>query len=655
MTLKKTLTVFVTVVLLLSLILPTGASESKDMLIRFTTREALQESGYNIINEALNIAKANLTQAEIESLKQRTDVVYVEPNGNYKLNFTPNDPIYTAPGQYYWSKIGANVALDINQGSGVIVAVLDSGVDLPHPDLNGQLVAGTNIVSPGNEPQDDTGHGTMVAGIIAAKTDNAVGVAGLAPQAKIMPVKIFDGSGNTTDTNIVNGITWAVNNGANVINMSFGSLGHVNSAVRDTIEWAFGQGVILVAGAGNENSSTNEYPAAYPQVISVGATDSNDNRAAFSNYGSTISVVAPGVDIYSTTWMSNANPNSTYSYDSGTSFSCPQVAAAAALLKSKYPAITPGQAKYVIEKTARDIGVAGRDDQFGWGVLNMAAALNNEPAVIATLPASVDTEPNNNKTSSTSIVVNSVYSGNFSGVADADWYKLSFTQTSSFILKMTSNAPTNASVTVENSSGTVVASTTLASNGGATTNLAANNLTPGDYYVVFRQVYGDPWSAGEQYSFEPYVRQVIGGRVVDPQGIITDFNNPTFNVTISPIVVPGYAGPDFVITPSADGSFATSSILPGSYRISVSYPGNYLTTDKVVYGSGVDLNINHEIWPGNVNGDNVIDDLDVQAWRTAQDSQPASPNWNPNADINKDNIVDLRDLVLIAVNYWHSK
>jgi type VII secretion-associated serine protease mycosin len=654
---KKANALLLVIVLLFGLVLPVGAIDKKrNVLIRFASQEALINANYeDITNGVLNIAKAELNQAEINSLKKSNDVLYAEPSGSYKLNFTPNDPLYTAPGQYYWSKIEANAALDISQGNGVVVAVLDSGVDLLHPDLAGQLVTGTNIVSPGEDPQDDTGHGTMIAGIIAAKTNNDVGVAGLAPQAKIMPVKIFDATGNTTDTNIINGITWAVNNGADVINMSFGSLDHINSAVRDTIEWAFDQGVILVAGAGNQNTFNNEYPAAYPQVISVGATDENDNRAAFSNYGSTISVVAPGVNIYSTTWMFNAIPQNTYTLDSGTSFSCPEVAAAAALLKSRYPDITPGQAKYVIEKTARDVGDPGRDDQFGWGVLDMAASLNGAPAVLATLPDAVDIESNDSKSSATSIVVNTVYSGNFNSAADTDWYKLSFTQPSSFTLKMTTNATTDAIMAVQDSSGTVVTSTTLSSNGGATTNLQVNNLTPGDYYVVFRQISGDPWLSGEQYNFESYIRQVIAGRIVDPQGLVSDFSTPDFKVTISPVDVPGFSGPDFVLTPASDGTFATIPTLPGSYRMAFTYPSNYLATDDVVYGSGVDLDINKEIWPGNVNGDHTINDLDIQSWWDAVDSAPDSPNWNADADINKDNIVDLRDLVLIAVNYWHSK
>lgn len=629
-----------------------GLSSKTNVLVRFKTANALSKEGLkDISNGRLNIARADLTAAEINRLKSNKNVLYIEPNDSYQLCFVPNDPVYTS-NQYYWANINANTALDTNQGNGVTVAVLDSGVDLLHPDMVGQLVAGYNVVSPGTDPQDDSGHGTKVSGIIAAATNNTVGVAGLAPQAKIMPVKIFEATGNTTDGNIVNGITWAVNNGAKVINISFGATSYSNG-VKDAIEWAFSQGVVLVASSGNVGDTSTYFPASYPQVISVGSTSQAEARSSFSNYGSYLSLVAPGENIYSTAWVTNATPQSTYTLDSGTSFSTPQVAAAAALLISRFPSITPGQVKYVLEKSARDLGVAGRDDTFGWGMLDMSAALVNANTILATLPAADSNEPNNGKSTAVPIVVNSVYAGNFSDIADADYYKLTFTANSTFTLRMTSSASTPASVAVENSAGTIVANATLNNTGGETT-LVVTNQPSGDYYVVFRQANGDPWSSGEQYTFQAEMKQTIGGALVATQGLTVNY--ATYNVSVTPLSVPGYTGPNPInLTPAADGTFVTSSLLPGTYRITPTYPANYLAKSYDISASGVNISQTIEVWPGNINDDNFINATDLAAWNSANGATSASPTWSESADINKDGVINIKDLVFIAVNYLREK
>jgi len=298
----------------------------------------------------------------------------------FKPPSAPNDPFFQK--QWGLEKIDAVNAWKLSKGDGVIIALVDTGVDLNHPDLSGKIVPGYDYVSSDSYPQDDNGHGTHVAGIAAASTNNQIGVAGLGWNAPIMPVKVLNSSGAGLTSWIANGIIGAANHGAKIINLSLGG-DQYSDLLQSAVNYATGLGALVIAAAGNCGdpstyrsngcSSFNPtiYPAANQNVLAVGATDSNDNRGIFSSYGSFVDVSAPGVNIYSTIL------NDTYAYASGTSMAAPFVSGLAALVWAENPSLTSYQVGNIIVGTADDLGPAGRDDYFGYGRINAAKAVTS--------------------------------------------------------------------------------------------------------------------------------------------------------------------------------------------------------------------------------------------------------------------------------------
>jgi subtilisin family serine protease len=271
---------------------------------------------------------AQATFEVIQALKKNPNVEYVEPNYIYTTSFTPNDPGLSQ--QWAWSRIQAYSAWDVTLGSSsVVIAIVDTGIQRNHPDLDAKIVAGYDYVQGDTNPDDGNGHGTHVAGTAAAETNNSTGGAGTCPNCKLMPVRVLDNNGSGTLTNVANGITFAANNGARVINLSLGGPG--STTLQNAVNNAWNAGVFLACAAGNSNTSStsNAYPAAYSNCFAVASTTSSDARSSFSNYGSWVEVAAPGSSIYST-WI-----NSSYNTISGTSMATPHVAGLAGLLASQ--------------------------------------------------------------------------------------------------------------------------------------------------------------------------------------------------------------------------------------------------------------------------------------------------------------------------------
>jgi len=256
-------------------------------------------------------------------------------------------------------------------GNGVIVAVIDTGVDATHPDLAGKVLPGFDVYSSTTLGKyDPNGHGTHVAGIIAATADNATGVAGLAPSVKILPVRVLDETGYGDDSLVAKGVLWAVLNGAQVINLSLGGPDR-DPLLAEAIDKAVAAGVAVVVAAGNEGISGSpvSYPGAHPDVTAVAATSSNDQRALFSTVGQFVDVAAPGMSILST-WPSG------YSYQSGTSMATPFVSAATALVISDLK-LSPRQALARVVSSATDIDAPGLDSNSGAGLIDPLAALGD--------------------------------------------------------------------------------------------------------------------------------------------------------------------------------------------------------------------------------------------------------------------------------------
>ncbi|MCB9076924.1 MAG: peptidase S8 [Anaerolineaceae bacterium] len=296
---------------------------------------------------------------------------------------------YNEPIRYNLSKINAETAWNsCSQGEGIIVAVVDTGIDLDHPDLQANLVSGQSFVSGTSSPDDDAGHGTHVAGMVAGVSNNG-GIIGVAPKASLMPVKVLDSQGSGSLYDVADGIEWATDNGANVINLSLGSVGN-SSTLQAAVDYATNQGALLVAAGGNcgdayyylNGCSYRDqpvYPAAYTNVMAVASTDSSDNQSSFSNEGSYIEIAAPGSSIYST------YPSGAYATMSGTSMASPHVAGLAALIWSQNPDWTNQEVRSQIRATAQDLGSSGWDSQFGYGRIDASAALNSQTTTASTV------------------------------------------------------------------------------------------------------------------------------------------------------------------------------------------------------------------------------------------------------------------------------
>jgi subtilisin family serine protease len=293
----------------------------------------------------------------------------VEPNRIRYADAVPSDPRYSNQASYLeaihlpeaWDRVTGNDAM--------VMAIIDSGVQLSHPDLTGRIVPGYDFVNRDATPEDDFGHGTMVAGIAAASTNNGIGVAGAIWAGKIMPIKVLDSQGAANDDNIAAGIRYAVDRGADVINLSLGGPG-ASSVLQNAVDYATTNDVVVVGAAGNDGDTEPHYPAACDGVVAVGAVDNFGNLASFSSRGPWISIVAPGVSITTTSRVSN------YGQGSGTSFSSPLVAAVAFLLRAADPNATQQSIVARLLDSADDLGAPGFDNLTGVGRVNAEAALD---------------------------------------------------------------------------------------------------------------------------------------------------------------------------------------------------------------------------------------------------------------------------------------
>lgn len=333
--------------------------------------------------------------AKVIELKKDPAVLYAEPNYQYKASVVPNDPQYN--NQWGPKKIDAERAWDLTTGSPtVVIAIVDTGIDYNHPDLidniwtnideipndgidndfNGRIddVRGWNFVGNNADPFDDNNHGTHCAGIAGAPGNNAVGMAGTSWRTQLMPVKGLDDDGSGYSSDLALAIRYAVDNGAHVINNSWGG-GSYSTTLEDAVNYAVSRGAVVVFAAGNTGGETVEYPAVLPGALAVAATDANDLKASFSTYGSWVDVSAPGKNILSTI------PGG-YAYMDGTSMAAPFVSGLAGLIISRHPGYTNQQVRDIIEASTDDIytlnptytGLLGSGRINAWKAFNTTVA-----------------------------------------------------------------------------------------------------------------------------------------------------------------------------------------------------------------------------------------------------------------------------------------
>jgi subtilisin len=318
---------------------------------------------------------ASIPLAAVEGLSKNPNVDVVELDGEVLADDLELDKVWGV------KRIGAGeVHASGHLGTGVKVAVLDTGIDYTHPDLDANIVGGWDFVNNDNDPRDDHGHGTHIAGTIGAE-DNDVGVVGVAPEVQLYAVKVLNSSGSGSWSKIISGLQWCVENGIQVTNNSYGSTSNPGSIVRDAFDNASAAGVVIVASAGNsgKKSGTGDnvnYPARFDSVIAVAATNNNNTRAAWSSTGPTVELAAPGVSIRSTL------PGGGYGGKSGTSMACPHVVGVAALVIGAGAGdwngngIISDDVRMVLDATAYDLGTSGGDTWYGFGLVDAESAVS---------------------------------------------------------------------------------------------------------------------------------------------------------------------------------------------------------------------------------------------------------------------------------------
>jgi len=375
------------------------ADESNDLATNIVEKTEIpsgeeikpEKQGEIVLNENRKVVtfQKDLSEEEKEEIEKEYEVEFTEEqgqNGVYTIITTEESnieelseeggagsvetdvPVKIAADTVDWgvARIGADKIWEKSTGSSVVVAIVDTGIQLDHPDLQGNITEGYDFVNDKSTASDDHGHGTHVAGIVAS-IQNQSGTIGASHTARLMPIKALNSTGSGYISDVAKGIYWATDNGAQVINMSIGT--DVDTSVlKEAIRYASRKGVLMTAAAGNESGSPCSYPAAYGEVICVVATDSSNRLASFSNIGGELA--APGVSNYSTFL------GSTYRYLSGTSMASPHVAGSLALVREACQTCTGTELRDILRETAIDLGEEGYDIIFGYGLVDLVAAID---------------------------------------------------------------------------------------------------------------------------------------------------------------------------------------------------------------------------------------------------------------------------------------
>lgn len=332
----------------------------------------------------------------LAALRRDPAVLAAEPNGLVRLPSPPRVapqgpafrvaavPAYDDPMLPNREKTHARVqverAWELASGTGVVVAILDTGVEAEHPDLKDRLVPGWDAVNGDDRPEDDHSHGTSCAGIVAATPNNATGTAGIAPNARVMPVKVLNKRGVGPLEWAAAGIVWAADHGARVVSMSFGE-DQPSQVLQDAVDYARGKGVLCVASMGNDGEEVAHWPAKCDHVLAVGATYDDDRPALFTTEGAWVALAAPGTRVHTTsptyeiTDPMFGKRDKDYTWFSGTSASSPVVAAVAALVLEREPGLGEAALRRRLRATSDDVGDKGWDKQSGDGRVNAWRAL----------------------------------------------------------------------------------------------------------------------------------------------------------------------------------------------------------------------------------------------------------------------------------------
>ena len=319
--------------------------------------------------EAIGVRELQVAPQAMEAvqraLSRRPEIAFAEFDQAMPPGAVPNDRFYG--NAWHLQTIDAPLAWTMSKGAGIVVAVLDTGIDVNQPDLQGKLVSGWNATLDSDAINDVNGHGTRVAGSVAAATNNSIGVAAVGWDTMIMPIRITNNpDGWAYWSDMARGLTWAADNGAHVANMSYQSWR--SSTVSSAARYLRDRGGLAFAAAGNDGN--NDGSAANPDIIVVSATNSSDATTSWSNHGAYVDLAAPGEGIYTT------NTGTGYWSGSGTSFASPVAAGVAALVMAANPQLLPAQVEHILYESAADLGATGWDPNYGWGRINAGNAVS---------------------------------------------------------------------------------------------------------------------------------------------------------------------------------------------------------------------------------------------------------------------------------------
>jgi subtilisin family serine protease len=366
----------------------------------------------------------------LAALRADPAVAYAEPNYRVELAFdgpasavSVSDPL--TGGQYSLNRMRVRDAWAVQTGARNVVAVLDTGVQFSHPDLVGRLATGWDFVNNRKNASDDNGHGTWVSGIIAANANDGYGIAGISWSDYVLPIKIMDREGRGTTANLIAGIRYAADRGASVINMSVGGFPYTQG-VQDAVNYAWNKGAVLVGAAGNNRREETFYPASFANVVSVSATQVDDEFSHWSSYGPKVDLSAPGSSVlttncYTCTYAGHDTWGH-HTYISGTSFATPNVAGVVALLRAMYPTATPQQIVDRLLAGVDDLGYPGWDNRYGRGRVNALSSLAGTPAGGAAAASGDSFEPNNLLAAAGLVAIGTTVSPSIHPAGDVDTF-----------------------------------------------------------------------------------------------------------------------------------------------------------------------------------------------------------------------------------------
>jgi subtilisin family serine protease len=445
----------------------------------------------------------------LNKLEQNPAVDAAQPNYIFSISGANETKVNDTRFSNQWgiNSINATKAWKITKGSPkIVLAIVDSGVDVTHPEFKDRIVKGYNSENPLYSPRDDMGHGTHVAGIAAAAANNNMGIVGVAPNIKIMPVKVINNYGWGNDFNIAEGIKWAADHGANIINLSLGSYWY-SQILDDAVQYAHKKGAVIVTAAGNDYGEVYNYPAALSNVLTVTASNKKNELAKFSSYSDTTDVSAPGEEIYSSFW--NAKKGSTYAYQSGTSMASPHVAGLAALILSVNPKLKPLEVHQIIETSTKDLGERGWDKKFGYGLIDVEKAVAKAKSFSSVKDGNDKLEEAIQAQSGIEIV------GELNTAIDEDWFTISLENKGALDIKGVVTKIQDLVIDIYNEQKTKVATINYGSK-GVSEKSTLYNLEPGKYYLKVTE-------ASNHWSNDDYKLMI---NTIAEDKILVDKNEP---------------------------------------------------------------------------------------------------------------------------------